>query len=167
MNKVLADRVFAGILLLVVLVFLIMAAQMNSVAGRMPLLVGSFTLILLVAYFVGEFWPRKASAEPRKRPELDEDDENFDEDGKSKGGLDWWDIRVWGWLLVLFVCIYLFGITIGIGVLTALFYRLAAKQSWRGGVVFGILQATILYVIFELVFRTALYPGRILELILG
>jgi hypothetical protein len=164
MNKVLADRVFAALLLAFVLIFLVMAWQMNSVAGRMPRIVGVFTLVLLLAYFAGEFWPRKASAAPKKRPELDEDDEDF---GERKDALNWYDIRVWGWLIVLFVCVYLLGITVGIGVLTVLLYRYGAKQGWRGGVIFGVLQAAFLYLIFEVVFRSALYPGRILELLLG
>ena len=165
MNKTIADRVFAGLLLVFVLVFLLMASRMNSVAARMPLIVGSFTLILLVAYFVGEFWPRKSSVQPKKKgPELEEDDEDF---GDRKDALNWYDIRVWGWLLILFACVFLGGIAIGIGVLTVLFYRYAAKGAWRSGLVFGILQAGFMYVVFELAFQTVLYRGWILELIMG
>lgn len=164
MNMRIADRVFAALLLVLVLVFLFMASRMNSVAGRMPLIVGSLTLILLVAYFVGEFWPRKAIAKPKKKPELDEDDEEF---GERKDVLNWYDIRVWGWLLILFACVFLGGIAIGIGLLTVLFYRYAAKGAWRAAVIFGVLQAGFLYLIFELGFQTVLYRGWILELILG
>lgn len=164
MNMKIADRVFAALLLVLVLVFLFMASRMNSVAGRMPLIVGSFTLILLVVYFVGEFWPRKAAAKPKKKPELDEDDEEF---GERKDTLNWYDIRVWGWLLVLFACVFLGGIAIGIGLLTTLFYRYAAKGAWRVAVIFGVLQAGFLYLVFELAFQTVLYRGWILELILG
>lgn len=164
MNKTIADRVFAALLLVLVLVFLFMASRMNSVAGRMPLIVGSFTLILLVAYFVGEFWPRKSTAKPKKKPELEEDDEDFRD---RKDALNWYDIRVWGWLLILFACVFLGGIAIGIGVLTVLFYRYAAKGAWRSGLVFGILQAAFMYVVFEVAFQTVLYRGWILELIIG
>ncbi len=164
MNKVIADRVFATLLLVFTLVFLLMASQMGSVPARMPLIVGSFTLILLIAYFIGEFWPKKAKAQPKKKPAL-EDDELAEV--PDKDALNWYDIRVWGWLLVLFACIYLFGLAIGIGVLTAIFYRYAAKQSWRGGVIFGILQAAFLYGIFEVVFLTALYKGWIWETVVA
>jgi hypothetical protein len=164
MNEKTGERIFAGLILVFVLVFLFTASRMNSVAGRMPLIVGTFTLILLVAYFANEFWPRKAKAEPKFQADLDEDDEQL---APEKDELNWYDIRVWGWLLVLFACVYLLGITVGIAVLTMLFYRLAAKQSWRGGLIFGVLQAAFLYVIFEVMFKAALYPGLIMELIAG
>ncbi len=163
MNKTIADRLFATLLLVLVLAFLLTASRMNSVAGRMPLIVGSFTLILLVAYFVGEFWPGKASAQPKqKKPELEEDDEDF---GDRKDALNWYDIRVWGWMLVLFACVFFGGIAIGIGVLTVLFFRYAAKGTWRAGLVFGLLQGAFMFFVFEVAFQTVLYRGWIFETI--
>jgi hypothetical protein len=163
MNMKTGERVFAGLILVFVIFFLLSATRMNSVAGRMPLIVGTFTLILVVAYFVNEYWPRKA--EPTKfAADLDEDDELL---APEKDELNWYDIRVWGWLLVLMFLVFFFGITLGIGLLTTIFYRFAAKQSWRGAVIFGVLQGVFLFAVFDVLFRAALYPGWIIEKLLG
>ena len=93
---------------MLVLGFLLMASQMNSVARRMPLIVGSSPSILLIAYFAGEFWPRKATAKPKQKAESWKRT-TCEPEAATKDALNWYDVRVWGWLLVLFACVYLAG----------------------------------------------------------
>ncbi len=148
-----ADGIFALLLLLVVIGFLAVALQLNSTAARMPVIVGVFTLLCLIAYFVFEY---RQSAKPSKKVH-----ENEGEEGVSK--LKWTDPRVWGWLLVLLVLTYSLGVIVGLGLLTILFYRVAAQGTWRGAILFGVLEAAFLYVVFVVGFQGQLYEGLIAE----
>ncbi len=148
-----ADGIFAALLLVVVIGFLAVATQLNSTAARMPVMVGTFTLLCLIAYFVFEY---RQPAKPSKKQDADEGDE-----GEIK--LQWTDPRVWGWLLVLLVLTYALGVIVGLGLLTIFFYRFAAQGTWRGAILFGVLEAAFLYVVFVVGFQGQLYEGLIAE----
>lgn len=167
MNKKLADRIFALLLTALVLGFMAMAMQLNTTARRMPMIVAAFTLVCLVAYFAGEFWPRKA-AQPKPKPEkpvpLAECEPAA---APAPDALPWWDVRVWGWLIVLFACIYLAGIVGGIGLLTFVFYRFAAKGSWVRSIIFGVIMAAFIFGVFEIAFKETLFRGIIYEALVG
>lgn len=150
-----ADGIFAVLLLVVVIGFLAVATQLNSTAARMPVMVGTFTLLCLIAYFVFEY-RQPAKASKKRDPHEGDADE-----GEIK--LQWTDPRVWGWLLVLLVLTYALGVIVGLGLLTILFYRFAAQGTWRGAILFGVLEAAFLYVVFVVGFQGQLYEGLIAE----
>ncbi len=147
-----ADGIFAGILLAVVIGFLAVATQLNSTAARMPFIVGIFTLLCLIAYFVFEY---RQPAKPKKHKA----GEATDDEPRLAGG----DPRVWGWLIVLVLLSYGLGLIAGLSLLTILFYRIAAKGTWRGAILFGVLEAAFLYVVFVVGFQEQLYEGLLAE----
>lgn len=148
-----ADGIFAAILLAIVIGFLAVATQLNPTAARMPIIVGVFTLLCLIAYFVFEY----------RQPEKSSKKHGEEADEESESKLAWNDPRVWGWLVVLLVLSYVFGLIVGLSLLTILFYRFAAKGTWRGAILFGVAQAAFLYLVFVAGFQEQLYEGLVAE----
>jgi hypothetical protein len=163
MNKQIADRLFALILTVFSVWYLWQALLLNSTARRMPVMVVTFTLICLAFYFIGEMRPpKKAVKKARLEDEPHEEDEPLEEE---KDELNWYDVRVWGWMPLLFACIMVAGLAVGIGILTFLFYVFAAKGKWLTGIIFAVIQAGFLYIVFEVGFKTQLYQGIIVEML--
>ncbi len=150
-----ADGIFAAILLAIVIGFLAVATQLNSTAARMPFIVGIFTLLCLIAYFLFEY---RQPDKPSKKHGGEAEDED-----KSEPKLAWNDPRVWGWLVVLLVLSYALGLIVGLSLLTILFYRFAAKGTWRGAILFGVAEAAFLYLVFVAGFQEQLYEGLLAE----
>ncbi len=148
-----ADGIFAVLLLVVVIGFLAVATQLNSTAARMPVIVGVFTLLCLIAYFVFEY----------RQPDKPSKKHDADEGAEGETSLAWNNPRVWGWLIVLIVLTYALGMIVGLGLLTILFYRFAAQGTWRGAILFGVLEVAFLYVVFVVGFQGQLYEGMIAE----
>lgn len=164
MNKRLADRLFALLLTVFCSWYLWQALLLNPTARRMPVMVVVFTLICLAFYFIGEMRAPKKERKSKVEDEPHEEDEPLEPE--EKGELNWYDIRVWGWLPLLFACVFIGGLAVGIGILTFLFYVLAAKGKWLTGIIFAVIQSGFLYVVFEMGFKTQLYQGIIVEMLL-
>lgn len=162
MNKRTADRLFALLLTVFGVWYLWQALLLNPTARRMPVMVVTFTLICLAFYFIGEMRAPKKEKKPRLEEEPHEEDEPLE---AGKDDLNWYDIRVWGWLPLLFACIMVGGLAIGIGILTFLFYVFAAKGKWLTGLIFAVIQSGFLYLVFEVGFKTQLYQGIIFEML--
>jgi hypothetical protein len=162
MNKKLADRLFALLLTIFCVWYLWQALLMNPTARRMPVMVTVFTLICLAFYFIGEMRAPKKQKKAKLEEEPHEEDEPLETDADE---MNWYDIRVWGWMPLLFVCVFVGGLAVGIGILTFLFYVLAAKGKWLTGIIFAVIQSGFLYIVFELGFKTQLYQGIIVEML--
>lgn len=77
------------------------------------------------------------------------------------------EIIVWGYILGLIGSILLFGFYVSIPVFLVTFLHFFAEATWRFSIILTAVASTILYILFELVFRMPLHTGFLTDLISG
>ncbi|MBC7343638.1 MAG: tripartite tricarboxylate transporter TctB family protein [Clostridia bacterium] len=150
------EIIFAVGLMALAVAFVAVALGYNPIARRMPLIVAIFTVIALIAYFIGQLGAGKSEEEKVANQGPGSVTKSAVVPTKN-------DVRILSWLLVLLASVYALGILVGSALFTVLFYRFEAKQGWLGSVIFGVVLALTLYGAFQGGLQLRLYNGLVME----
>ena len=128
----------------------------NLKTKLLPLVVSVVTLLLAGANLVNEL---------AKRPKGKEDEESAEGKKKAnkKESLRFY-MTYFGWSLGLVLGIYLLGFLISIPIFISLFLTLHGQKFLKSASI-AVLTTAILYAVFVLVFKTELYEGIVIQML--
>lgn len=140
-------------LVIFLIVYVSFATTYNYQARMMPLIIGVPILLLAALQLVLEL---RESAAKAKEPRGDEKPkEEIAPQGRSHL------IKVYGWVLAMFVAIYLFGFVITTFVYPLLYLRFVGGRSWRLSTAISLGALAFLYIVMIYGLNVQLYDGMV------
>lgn len=155
--------IFSGVLIVVFAVAIIMALGYHGRAKVAPLVV-AIPGITVVLVLLAQDLRAKAKLASSHSAEANEDEKK---PKKGKEITTRSELIAFGWVTLLLVLLYFLGFVVAIPVYLFLYMRVKSKEKLRFSLAFAAVSSLVLYVFFIQILKMQLYPGLILELLMG
>jgi hypothetical protein len=155
-----AFTVFLGVF---VMAMIVAALGYKTKARAIPLLVGSFTLVMIITSVLSELNPKIKSKFDVGLIDYSKMDRLMkgDQPSTKLSGLELWKkiIATFGWTAGALVAIYLLGFHIAISLFSILFLRFYGSVTWLRSIVLTAFLCGSVYLFFVVLLAVDLYEG--------